>query len=219
VANDVVFTSGLDGFFRAYDVNTGEELWNYEAQSGFNAPPAIAGDMVFVAAGFVKMPPAGSAPAATPEGATTESGPAPVAKLIAFRIGGAAAGPATAEAGATATTAPAEPTQATAEPTAEAATPADTGNATGATQVAMVDIAFNPNAITIPANTDVTISLVNNGAAVHNFNVDELNVHSGDYQPGQTGTVTINAQPGTYQYYCAIPGHKEAGMVGTITVQ
>jgi uncharacterized cupredoxin-like copper-binding protein len=31
--------------------------------------------------------------------------------------------------------------------------------------------------------------------------------------------VTINAAPGDYQYYCSIPGHKEAGMVGTIHVQ
>lgn len=95
-----------------------------------------------------------------------------------------------------------------------------TGQAqSGQQTVEMVDIAFNPKEITIPANTDVTIALVNNGVTTHSFNVDELNVHSGDYQPGQTGTVTINAQPGTYQYYCAIPGHKEAGMVGTITVQ
>lgn len=72
VANDVVFTSGLDGFLRAFDTETGTELWAYEAQSGFNAPPAIAGDMVFVGAGFVKL---GS------------DGPASVSKLIAFRLG------------------------------------------------------------------------------------------------------------------------------------
>jgi nitrite reductase (NO-forming) len=89
----------------------------------------------------------------------------------------------------------------------------------GQQTVEMIDINFNPKELTIPANTDVTINLVNNGAANHNFNIDELNVHSGDYSPGQTGTVTINAAPGDYQYYCSIPGHKEAGMVGTLHLQ
>lgn len=87
------------------------------------------------------------------------------------------------------------------------------------TTITMMDIKFDPKAITIPANTDVIITIPNQGAAVHNFNIDELNIHSGDVAPGSSGTVTINAAPGTYQYYCAIPGHKEAGMVGTLTVQ
>ncbi len=85
--------------------------------------------------------------------------------------------------------------------------------------VDMVDIAFNPTEITIPAGTDVTITLTNSGAAVHNFNVDELGVQSGDVDPGGTTTVTINAAAGEYQFYCSIPGHREAGMVGTLIVQ
>jgi nitrite reductase (NO-forming) len=98
------------------------------------------------------------------------------------------------------------------------ATPSSTGQ--GATAVVtMVDINFQPKEITIAANTDVAVSLPNQGAAVHNFNVDALNIHSGDVQPGQTGSVTINAAPGDYQYYCSIPGHKEAGMIGTLHVQ
>ena len=65
----------------------------------------------------------------------------------------------------------------------------------------------------------MTVTLENTGASVHNFNIDELNIHSGDIQPGQSTTVTINAAAGSYQYYCSIPGHKEAGMVGTLTVK
>jgi plastocyanin len=100
------------------------------------------------------------------------------------------------------------------EPTAAATT---TG--TAGVSVEMVDINFAPKEITIPANTDVTIDLVNTGATVHNFNVEALDVHSGDYSPGQTGTVTINAAPGEYEYICSIPGHKESGMVGKLIVQ
>ena len=90
---------------------------------------------------------------------------------------------------------------------------------TQAPEVDMLDIRFDPPTITIPANTDVVVNLVNSGAAPHNFNVDALGVHSGDYAAGQTGSVTINAPPGEYEYICAVPGHKEAGMVGKLIVQ
>jgi uncharacterized cupredoxin-like copper-binding protein len=89
----------------------------------------------------------------------------------------------------------------------------------GDVTVDMVDIAFMPNEITIPANTDVTIMLPNKGVAVHNFNIDELDIHSGDAQGGQTVSVTINAAPGEYEFYCNVPGHKESGMVGTLIVE
>jgi uncharacterized cupredoxin-like copper-binding protein len=37
--------------------------------------------------------------------------------------------------------------------------------------------------------------------------------------PGKTSTVTVTLKKGTYEYYCPVPGHKQAGMVGTLTVQ
>ena len=33
-----------------------------------------------------------------------------------------------------------------------------------------------------------------------------------------SGSGTISVEPGTYTYYCAIPGHREAGMEGEITL-
>lgn len=86
--------------------------------------------------------------------------------------------------------------------------------------VEMQDIAFAETTLTVPANTEITINLTNTGAAVHNFTIDELGVSSGDYSSGQTGQVTFNTgAPGEYEYYCSIPGHKEAGMVGKLIVQ
>lgn len=93
------------------------------------------------------------------------------------------------------------------------------GEAVTSADVALVDIAFQPAELTIAANTDVTINLSNTGALPHTFDIDALGIKSGEISPGQTGTVTINAAPGTYEYYCEVPGHKEAGMVGTLTVQ
>jgi plastocyanin len=36
---------------------------------------------------------------------------------------------------------------------------------------------------------------------------------------GQVSTVTVTLKKGKYTYYCPVPGHKQAGMVGTLTVQ
>jgi len=78
VVDDVVFTAGLDGQFRAFDTATGREVWTYQASAGINAPPAVAGEMVFV-------------PAAGPRifGNTPDSDevrPEIVNEVIAFRL-------------------------------------------------------------------------------------------------------------------------------------
>ena len=108
-----------------------------------------------------------------------------------------------------------------ASPTACPPTDDTTGGAMAGTEVTvqLVDIAFNPNEFTIPANTDVRVVLPNNGAAPHTFTIDELGIDSGEVPGGGTGEVTINAPAGTYEYYCRVPGHRPAGMVGTLTVQ
>lgn len=82
----------------------------------------------------------------------------------------------------------------------------------------LVDIAFDPSDLTIPADTDVTIALVNKGVATHDFNIDKLDLESGYIAPGTTKVITINAPAGSYDFYCNIPGHSAAGMVGVLTV-
>jgi uncharacterized cupredoxin-like copper-binding protein len=37
--------------------------------------------------------------------------------------------------------------------------------------------------------------------------------------PGKTSTVTVTLKKGTYEYYCPVPGHEQAGMKGTLTVR
>lgn len=81
------------------------------------------------------------------------------------------------------------------------------------------DIKFDPKEFTIAANTDVKVTFTNKGVLQHNFSLDDPKVATKTINGGQSDTVTINAKPGTYQYYCSVPGHKEAGMVGTLTVK
>ena len=105
---------------------------------------------------------------------------------------------------------------------APAASPAAGGEAAAPAAatftVKLEDIFFDPKELTIPANTPVTIDLPNVGAAPHDFSIDALKI-SVPVEPGDTGSVTINAPAGTYEYYCNVPGHKEAGMVGTLIVK
>ena len=60
-----------------------------------------------------------------------------------------------------------------------------------------------------PQGTGHDISLKGNG-------VDE---HGDVVQDGGVSTIDIaDLKPGTYTYYCSVPGHEAAGMKGTLTV-
>jgi plastocyanin len=109
-------------------------------------------------------------------------------------------------------------------PAAGAATPAAGASPAAGPQTSVTivmgkpsEFRFDPSDVTIPANTDVTITLKNEGSTLHNFSIDKLKI-SQDVQVGQTQTVKINAPAGDYQFYCDQPGHKEGGMVGTLHV-
>jgi len=92
------------------------------------------------------------------------------------------------------------------------------GGGAAETTINLEDIKFEPNSFSLPANTPTKGRLKNTGATLHNFSIEALRI-SQDVQPGQTLEIEINAPAGSYQYYCNVPGHKEAGMVGTLTVQ
>lgn len=114
--------------------------------------------------------------------------------------------------------------EATPEPeeTEPAATPVAEGGAGSSEsfQVKMVDTAFEPNALTIPANTDVTINLENTGFLAHDFAMDSpTKIVSDVLGNGGTTSVTLNLEPGTYNFYCTQVGHRQLGMVGTLTVE
>jgi glucose/arabinose dehydrogenase/plastocyanin len=101
-----------------------------------------------------------------------------------------------------------------------AATPVAEGApaAAGPVSIEAVDIDWNPNEMTIPANTDITVTIPNHGATLHTFLIEELGIKV-EMAPGETKEVVINAPAGRYDYICDVPGHAEAGMVGTLRVQ
>ncbi|MGQ0605144.1 MAG: cupredoxin domain-containing protein [Anaerolineales bacterium] len=80
-------------------------------------------------------------------------------------------------------------------------------------------MSYDPVTLTAQVGQPVSIKFENVGALEHTFLIDELNVKSDKVQPGQTATLTFTPDTaGTYMIYCDVLGHKEAGMVGTLTV-
>ena len=50
------------------------------------------------------------------------------------------------------------------------------------------------------------------------LDVDRTTGQLSDLPPGTTTDVKVEGPTGSYEYYCNLPGHKAAGMFGTLTV-
>ncbi|HKY47187.1 MAG TPA: cupredoxin domain-containing protein [Acidimicrobiia bacterium] len=60
--------------------------------------------------------------------------------------------------------------------------------------------------------------VTNKDAIGHSFDIDSLDIHM-QLPPNSTTAVVIKpTRPGNVEFFCGVPGHREAGMVGTITV-
>lgn len=104
----------------------------------------------------------------------------------------------------------------------EEATPTtgEEGAADGAAfHIDFIDTAFEPSALTIPANTDVTITFENKGFLAHDFVIDEPKYVSDVLANGGTAELVLNLAPGTYTFYCSQVGHRAMGMEGELTVE
>lgn len=81
---------------------------------------------------------------------------------------------------------------------------------------------FEPATPRVPANTAVRLTLDNTRQAlVHDLTIENAAGQRVEIvvAPGQRAAGTLPPlPPGSYPFYCAQPGHKEAGMVGTLTV-
>lgn len=79
---------------------------------------------------------------------------------------------------------------------------------------------FDPETITLAPGEQISINLENRGNIKHNFSIDEADVdQSLDAAKSSVITFSAPSEPGEYRIYCSIPGHEDAGMVGTLVVE
>jgi uncharacterized cupredoxin-like copper-binding protein len=69
------------------------------------------------------------------------------------------------------------------------------------------------------AGEAVALRFENPHEAPHSFDIDELDVHVPVAAGGQGLILFTPTAPATYTFYCNLPGHREAGMVGTLVVE
>lgn len=115
-----------------------------------------------------------------------------------------------------------------------------------AVTVAARDIEFGTERIEATAGVPLEVTLVNEGALEHDFSIveiplagevvgaeeeeemeghdmtmeaEELDVHV-SAAAGESATITFTpSEPGEYEYFCTVAGHKESGMVGALIVE
>ena len=87
----------------------------------------------------------------------------------------------------------------------------------GALEVETVNVTFVPDALGA-ANGKVTVAVRNRDLFWHTFTVDALGVDI-KAPVGRLRSAAFEARPGTYSFYCRIPGHATLGMRGTLTVR
>jgi outer membrane protein assembly factor BamB len=200
ITNGVVFTTTYDGTLYALNSDTGAELWKTKLSAGTNAPVAVFGDTVVTA---------GSLP----------SGAGQKPLIIAYRLGAKNQLP---------TSSPSSTTTTAASPTTTSSTTTSTTSSPGAGAANTVSLGALDDQLAFTANQEtanagkVTVDFTNNSALQHDVVLtDSQNKILGQTPIFQGGSKSFTATlaPGTYTYYCSVPGHRQAGMQGTLTVK
>ncbi len=91
-------------------------------------------------------------------------------------------------------------------------------------QVVEIDVAQSGFAFTKTTATakagNVELRSMNPQSVSHDISIQGNGVdeHGNLVSGGGVSTVTANLKPGTYTFFCSVPGHEQAGMKGTLTV-
>ena len=116
----------------------------------------------------------------------------------------------------------------TEEPAATTEAPADdsgSGGASGSQIALSADpngaLAYDTDSLT-GADTNVQIAFTNDSGTPHDVRVedgDANNLGGTDIFAGSTETADLELDAGEYTFFCSVPGHRAAGMEGTLTVE
>ena len=82
-------------------------------------------------------------------------------------------------------------------------------------------LAYNTKTLTA-ASSNVKIDFMNSSPLTHNVTIANAGGKVLGATPtfeGGSHTLSLNLPPGTYTFYCSVPGHEQAGMKGTLTVR
>jgi plastocyanin len=82
------------------------------------------------------------------------------------------------------------------------------------------DLAYETDSLS-SAPGEVTIEFDNPTAIDHDVAIEQDGAELGKSDLVAEGKTSVTAQlpPGTYTFFCTVPGHREAGMEGTLTVK
>lgn len=75
-------------------------------------------------------------------------------------------------------------------------------------------------AATVGEDGSLEVTIECTGSVEHNVVFEGVNGDAiiAECTGGESDTGTVQVEAGSYTYYCSIPGHREAGMEGQITV-
>jgi uncharacterized cupredoxin-like copper-binding protein len=107
------------------------------------------------------------------------------------------------------------------ESTPDGANPNGAGAGGGeVVEVALSEFALTPASFSLDPGS-YTFHVVNGGSVVHALEVEGPSgeVETAELAPGASADLDVDlSEPGEYEVYCPVDGHKEQGMEGTITV-
>ena len=87
-------------------------------------------------------------------------------------------------------------------------------------KVGLSDFAYTPKTVEVPADKKFTLVVTNTGSVEHDFVVDALKINVVVLPNGKPKMQEIGPlKAGRYDLYCAVAGHKQAGMIGTLVVK
>jgi plastocyanin len=82
-------------------------------------------------------------------------------------------------------------------------------------------LAFEEDSATASAGT-VTLELTNDSSLPHDVQIESPegeDLGGTEEVTGGTAEADVELEPGEYTFYCSVPGHREGGMEGTLTVE